>query len=55
MRDGGVDWQLVVYGGVQHSVTHPLASRAGVPGIAYDERAASDSWQTMTGLLAAVL
>lgn len=55
MRDGGVDWQLIVYGGVQHSFTHPLASRAGVPGIAYDERAASDSWQTMTGLLAAVL
>ena len=54
MRDGGVDWQLVVYGGVQHSFTHPLASRAGVPGIAYDERAATDSWLTMANLLAAV-
>jgi dienelactone hydrolase len=55
MREGGVDWQLVVYGGVQHSFTHPLASQAGVPGIAYDERAATDSWLTMTNLLAAVL
>jgi dienelactone hydrolase len=55
MREGGVDWQLVVYGGVQHSFTHPLASRAGVPGIAYDERAATDSWLTMTNLLATVL
>lgn len=44
MRDGGVDWQLIVYGGVQHSFTHPLASQAGVPGIAYDERASADSW-----------
>ena len=38
MRDGGVDWQLVLYGGVQHSFTHPLASQAGIPGIAYDQR-----------------
>jgi dienelactone hydrolase len=55
MRDGGVDWQLVVYGGVQHSFTHPLASQTGVPGIAYDERAARNSWHTMAGLLAEVL
>lgn len=55
MRDGGVDWQLIVYGGVQHSFTHPLASSAGVPGIAYDERAAGESWATMAGLLAEVL
>jgi dienelactone hydrolase len=50
MRDGGVDWQLVLYGGVQHSFTHPLASRAGVPGIAYDERAANQSWHEMAAL-----
>jgi dienelactone hydrolase len=54
MRAGGVDWQVVVYGGVQHSFTHPLASRAGVAGIAYDERAAADSWRTMAALLADV-
>jgi dienelactone hydrolase len=54
MRQGGVDWQLVVYGGVQHSFTHPFASRAGVPGIAYDERAAVESWDGMSRLLADV-
>jgi dienelactone hydrolase len=54
MRAGGVDWRLVVYGGVKHSFTHPLASRAGVPGIEYDERAATDSWREMSELLADV-
>jgi dienelactone hydrolase len=54
MRDGGVDWQLVLYGGVQHSFTHPLASRAGVPGVAYDERAANQSWHAMAALLSDV-
>jgi len=55
MRNGGVDWQLVVLGGVQHSFTHPNASQAGIPGIAYDERAARRTWQAMTELLADVL
>jgi dienelactone hydrolase len=54
MRQGGVDWKLVVYGGVQHSFTHPFASGAGVPGIAYDERAAGESWDEMSKLLADV-
>jgi dienelactone hydrolase len=54
MRAGGVDWQVVLYGGVQHSFTHPHASRAGVAGVAYDEHAATDSWRTMTTLLADV-
>jgi len=54
MRAGGVDWQLVLYGGVQHSFTHPQATAAGLPGIAYDERAAADSWRTMAALLADV-
>jgi dienelactone hydrolase len=55
MRHGGVDWQLVLYGGVQHSFTHPQASQAGIPGIAYNERAATHSWQAMATLLADVL
>ena len=54
MRSGGVDWQVVLYGGVQHSFTHPLASQAGVAGIAYNERTAA-SWQAMATLLADVL
>jgi dienelactone hydrolase len=54
MRDGGVDWTIVLYGGVQHSFTHPRASEAGLSGIAYDERAAGESWQAMAELLATV-
>jgi len=54
MRGGGVDWELVLYGGVQHSFTHPRATEAGIPGIAYDERAAGESWQAMAALLAEV-
>jgi dienelactone hydrolase len=51
MRDGNVDWQLHLYGGVMHSFTHPLASQAGVPGIAYDEAAATHAWSAMGALL----
>lgn len=51
MTEAGVDWQLHVYGGVQHSFTHPRASLANLPGIAYDERAAAHSWAEMAGLL----
>ena len=54
MRDGGVDWQLHLYGGVAHSFTHPRASQAGLPGIAYDPAAAAHSWAAMADLLAAV-
>ena len=55
VRPAGVDWQMHVYGGVQHSFTHPWASRAGVPGIAYDEVAARRSWQAMLDLFGEVL
>ena len=54
IRDGGVAWQLHLYGGVAHSFTHPRASQAGLPGIAYDPAAAAHSWAAMADLLAAV-
>jgi dienelactone hydrolase len=54
MRDGGVDWQLHLYGGVVHSFTHPRAAQAGLPGIAYDAAAAAHSWAAMAELLGAV-
>ena len=55
MRAAGVDWQLHLYGGAQHSFTHPRASAAGVPGIAYDERAAQRAWRAMLSLFDEVL
>lgn len=51
MRDGNVDWQMHLYGGVVHSFTHPRASHAGAPGIAYDEAAAKHAWAAMSALL----
>ena len=38
MRAAQLDWQMNVYGGVAHSFTHPLASQAGVPGLAYNQQ-----------------
>jgi dienelactone hydrolase len=52
MRAGGVDWEMVLYGGVEHSFTHPLADpdRTGLPGIRYDREAAERSWRAMLEL-----
>jgi dienelactone hydrolase len=54
MRAGGVDWELVVYGGAVHSFTNPRASQIDLPGIAYDERTDRRSWQAMLDLFAEV-
>jgi len=50
MRAGGVDWRMHVYGGIQHSFTHPRADVAGIPGLAYDEAAAGRAWRAMLEL-----
>jgi len=54
MRAGGVDWQLVVYGGAVHSFTNPRATAIDIPGIAYDEATDRRSWQAMLDLFAEV-
>ena len=52
MRAGGVDWEMILYGGAEHSFTHPGADPevTGLPGIKYEPRAASRSWQAMLDL-----
>ena len=52
MRAGGVEWEMVLYGGVEHSFTHPSADpeRTGLPGIRYDAGAAERSWRAMLEL-----
>jgi dienelactone hydrolase len=47
MKDGGVDYQILVYGGAEHSFTNPDASAFGRPGIKYDERTDKRSWRAM--------
>ena len=55
MRAGGVDWRMHLYGGVQHSFTHPHADRSGIPGLAYDPPAADRAWRAMLDLFDEVL
>ncbi len=54
MRAGGVDWELVVYGGAVHSFTNPRAAGVDIPGIAYHEPTDHRSWQAMLDLFAEV-
>ena len=47
MRQAGVDWQMIWYGGAVHSFTNPDAGKAGIKGVAYDEKADRRSWQAL--------
>jgi dienelactone hydrolase len=55
LRDGGVAWDMVLYGKVVHSFTNPEADKLGQPQFArYDARADQRSWEEMASLLAEV-
>jgi dienelactone hydrolase len=47
MRQGGVDWQLIAYGGAVHSFTHWDAGNDNSTGAAYNEQADQRSWEAM--------
>jgi dienelactone hydrolase len=47
MRKGGVDWQLIKYGGAVHSFTQPMAGNDNSKGAAYNEKADVRSWDAM--------
>jgi dienelactone hydrolase len=47
MRRGGVDWQLVAYGGAVHSFTDSDAGNDNSKGAAYNEKADKRSWEAM--------
>jgi len=47
MRQGGVDWQLVIYGDAVHSFTQPQAGTDKSKGVAYNEKADKRSWEAM--------
>lgn len=51
MNAAGADWELHVFGGVAHSYTNPDVDALGVPGLAYNERAARRSWSLMLALI----
>ena len=54
MREAGVDWQLLKYGGAVHSFTDWKATGA-IKGAQYNERADHRSWQDMLQLFNEVL
>jgi dienelactone hydrolase len=47
MRQAGVDWQIIVYGGAHHAFTNPDADKFGIPNIKYDPEADHRSWTAM--------
>jgi dienelactone hydrolase len=47
MRQAGVDWQLIAYGGAVHSFTNPAAGSDNSKGAAYNQKADQRSWQAM--------
>jgi dienelactone hydrolase len=51
MRAAEVDWRMNLYGGAQHSFTHPWADGAALPGIAYHQQTDERSWPAMLDLL----
>jgi dienelactone hydrolase len=54
MRLGGVDWQLIAYGGAVHSFTDWDAGSDNSKGAAYNERADRRSWEAMKQFFAEV-
>jgi dienelactone hydrolase len=47
MKMGGVDWQMVYYGGAVHSFTKKESGDDPSRGVAYNERADRRSWEAM--------
>ncbi len=47
MRQAGVDWQLVAYGGAVHSFTNPASGSDNSKGAAYNASADARSWVAM--------
>ena len=54
MREGGVDWQVVQYGGAVHAYTNPDAGNDNSKGMAYNAQADHRSWQAMKEFFAEV-
>jgi dienelactone hydrolase len=55
MRDAGVDWRLIKYGGAVHSFTDWNSKGANSTGAAYNEKADKRSWEDMKAFFAEVL
>jgi dienelactone hydrolase len=54
MRQGGVDWQLTLYGGAVHAFTDWTVGTDNSKGAAYNERADRRSWEAMKQFFAEI-
>ena len=45
-----LDWRMNLYGGAQHSFTHPRVARTEVPGLRSDALSAERAWRDMLDL-----
>ena len=50
MRAANVDWRMHLYGGVEHSFTHPRVDTVGIPGLRYHQPTAERAWREMLQL-----
>jgi dienelactone hydrolase len=50
MRAADVDWRMYLYGGAEHTFTHPWAELAEIPGVKYHEPTDARSWRAMLDL-----
>jgi dienelactone hydrolase len=50
MRSAGVDWRMNLYGGAEHSFTHPWAELVDLPGVKYHQPSYERSWRAMLDL-----
>jgi dienelactone hydrolase len=55
MTEGGVDWQVVLYGGVMHAFTDNTHPSNPAHGTKYDAVADKRSWQAMADLFKSTL
>ncbi|MGE5189141.1 MAG: dienelactone hydrolase family protein [Gemmatimonadota bacterium] len=54
MRNAGVDWQVVLYGGAVHGFTNPDNGNDNAKGVAYNGKADRRSWQAMKDFFAEI-
>ncbi len=52
LEQAKADWQMVIYGGAQHSFTNPAANQYGMKGLQYQKQADRRSWEHMKLFLA---
>ena len=52
MNEAGIDWQMVLHGGVLHAFTMKGSEENGIPGLGYNRAASERAWRSMLDLFA---